>query len=346
MPVPDQDHQARPTLLERLQRALRDQITLPPRVHAFVSDYPVAVPAVAAAAGLLVGWTVLGAFLPPPWARQNGISGFGRLPGALAVGALAAVAASAVAVLTPRFRARTGRGRRARLAERVELGERVGSGGQRIAPASPETPQRANQPPQDAQVGIAPGAAPTRAVTSAAVPPVARIPAFDPRQGSSSGSPPPASTQPTEATASEAPESGWQPEHVHLGRTLSTRYLGPDARFYRTWLVYDDDGGLVGGSGLRARRTGEIETLELWFFQRDDAPDSADPPFVALATPRAAGRMDVPVITAVAGHHFTLKTGGLVLLALVVDAVPDDSGLAFRTLTLDLCATQKQDDQA
>jgi hypothetical protein len=135
---------------------------------------------------------------------------------------------------------------------------------------------------------------------------------------------------------------------MHLGRTVSTRYLGPDARFHRSWLVFEEDNSLVGGAGMRASRTpnGAL-LLELWLFDRHDASE-VEPPMVALATPAAAagavaaGWPESRVVAAVAGRHVTLETDALNLRGVIAEAVVDGTGMGFQTLTLDLSATRNQ----
>jgi hypothetical protein len=277
--------------------------------------------------------------------------------GAVTVGALAGLAAYAAVRVLPGLSVRTGRGSRQRLAGRTErtVLEHLAN----HAAPDPEPETRVPAVPRVVEPEARVPAVPR------VVEPKARVPAV-PRVVEPLPAVPRVDSGLVSAATSPVPAARWQPEHIHVGRTVSTRYLGPDSRFHRTWLVFDGEEHLVGGAGMRARRPGgEAECLEVWLFDRDESAVSADPPIVALATPRASdregsagrgdgvievigGRQDaeIPMVATVAGVRFSLVTDALVLRGVVVEALVDASGLAFRTLTLDLCATRKQSAEA
>jgi len=161
-------------------------------------------------------------------------------------------------------------------------------------------------------------------------------------------SPPPAPEKHLGGAAStSAPSAGpvpHRPESTLVGKTCNVCYRGPDPRFYRTWVVRDDAGALAGGMGLRSRRAGDVEGVEVWLFDRDAGADHPPAPALALVSPRASRRQDVrsalapaPVVPAVRGRRFALETPRLVLRGVVAASVSDEEQVLLRTLELDLC---------
>ncbi|MFQ5460431.1 MAG: hypothetical protein ACE5EL_06520 [Anaerolineae bacterium] len=135
-----------------------------------------------------------------------------------------------------------------------------------------------------------------------------------------------------------------RPESTVVGKTCNVCYRGPDPRFYRTWVVRDDAGALAGGMGLRSRRAGDVEGVEVWLFDRHAGADHPPAPALALVSPRASRRQDVrsalapaPVVPAVRGRRFALETPRLVLRGVVAASVSDEEQGLLRTLELDLC---------
>jgi len=137
----------------------------------------------------------------------------------------------------------------------------------------------------------------------------------------------------------------WRPQRVDLGRSFTARYHSGDERFYQTWLVYDERGGLVGGSGLQAHQIGSVNTLDLWFFKRDEEGDDVETPTVTIVS-LAASRDGVfrarlgrrTIVAAVPGQTCTLAAADLALDARIqaVDPDPDGEMLGLSALTLAL----------
>jgi hypothetical protein len=150
------------------------------------------------------------------------------------------------------------------------------------------------------------------------------------------GFPVPPSRTGTQGRIDVAPP--WRPVRIDLGDTVTARYDATDDRSYQTWLVYDERGGLIGGAGLQAQAIGGIQTLDLWFFERDEESDDPDTPMVTLVAHAAfddpvfrARLGDRTVVPAAPGQRTVLRTPNLLLEAHVRTAEPEP-GSAERSL--------------
>lgn len=141
------------------------------------------------------------------------------------------------------------------------------------------------------------------------------------------------------------PAPVWRPARVTLGQTIRAEYLADETPSIQSWLVYNQRGGLEGGAGLLVRPVGEVNTLDLWFSDRDDVDQTTKTPKVTLAARAAcndpvlhAWLADRRVVPAVPGETVTLETLDLVLDVTVeaVDPPPhaDDASLTAVTLAL------------
>ncbi len=137
----------------------------------------------------------------------------------------------------------------------------------------------------------------------------------------------------------------WRPERIDLGNTVTASYHTDDDRFYQTWLVYDERGGLIGGAGLQAQPIGNVNALELWFFERDEEGEDVETPIVTIVSHAAysdkvfrARLGDRNVIPAIPGQRTVLETTDLALEARIrsVDPEPDSTELNLSAVTLSL----------
>jgi hypothetical protein len=137
----------------------------------------------------------------------------------------------------------------------------------------------------------------------------------------------------------------WRPERIDLGATVTAHYQASDDRFYQTWLVYDERGGLLGGAGLQALDVGGATTLELWFFERDEEGEGAETPIVTIVSQHGYGDKmfrarlgNRRIVAAVPGQQVRLETADLVLrvhiLTVEPDAASDLPNLAAVSLSL------------
>jgi hypothetical protein len=136
----------------------------------------------------------------------------------------------------------------------------------------------------------------------------------------------------------------WMPQRMALGQSVKVRYDASEPAF-RSWLVYDAGGDLVGGAGLQGRMYGNVGTLDVWVFRRQDDSGAGVTPVVTIVTPAAcadpvfgarfAGRR---LLTAVPGETVSLDSDDLVLHVRVDSADPgqgaDERAIALVTLTL------------
>jgi hypothetical protein len=143
----------------------------------------------------------------------------------------------------------------------------------------------------------------------------------------------------------------WRPARIDLGDSARVEYDGADDRFFQTWLVYDERAGLVGSAGLKAQPVGSINTLDLWFFERDEEGEPHERPMVtllarpALSEPVLRARLrDRELLPAEPGARTTLHAGELALEVIVeaVEPDPEEEELALRHVRLRL--TPRRDD--
>lgn len=137
----------------------------------------------------------------------------------------------------------------------------------------------------------------------------------------------------------------WRPARIDLGTTVSARFEALDERFFETWLVYDERGGLVGGAGLQAQPVGSVNTLVLWLRARYDDDETTTAPRVTIIS-RAAyddtvlrKRLgDRNVIPAAPGQMVSLETMDLALDVQIrtVDPPPDRDEFNLRSIGLSL----------
>jgi len=125
----------------------------------------------------------------------------------------------------------------------------------------------------------------------------------------------------------------WHPSRIDLGDRIVVAPIASDPRFYRTWLIHDRGGGLVGGAGLRSQHVGAVETIEIWLFRRSAEDDDVETPTVLLVPESAHGDAvfrarlgDQEAIAALAGARACLESGDLALDVEVVEveAISDD----------------------
>jgi len=137
----------------------------------------------------------------------------------------------------------------------------------------------------------------------------------------------------------------WRPARARLDQVIRAHYHAHEAPAIQTWLVYDGKGDLVGGAGLLAQPIGEINTLDLWFSDRDKIDQTTKTPtatFVSRAAyqdpvlrARLGNRLLVP---AVPGQSVVLDTPYLRLDVTVESVEPpphaDDPSLSALALAL------------
>lgn len=144
----------------------------------------------------------------------------------------------------------------------------------------------------------------------------------------------------------------WRPDRIDIGQTLDVRYQEGDNPGILTWLVYGPRGALVGGAGLLAQPIGGINTLDLWFADRDDVDQTRKTPTVTFISQgayedpvlraRLADRRLVPVAP---GRRLRLETADLWLDVEIIAADPQDAGAhpSLRGLVLALTPHQRLD---
>jgi hypothetical protein len=137
----------------------------------------------------------------------------------------------------------------------------------------------------------------------------------------------------------------WRPARIELGETIDAQYHEAEHQAIHTWLVYDARGALVGGAGLLAQSIGEVNTLDLWFSDRDDVDQTARTPTVTFVSQSAfndpvlrARLSDRRLIPAIPGQTAKLETVDLWLEAevLAVDPAPESQHPSLIGLGLSL----------
>ena len=137
----------------------------------------------------------------------------------------------------------------------------------------------------------------------------------------------------------------WQPARVELGQTVDARYHIEDVQTIHTWLVYDPRGALVGGAGLMAQPIGGVNTLDLWFSDREDVDQTSRTPTLTFVTQRTfedpvlrARLSDRQLVPAVPGRSTRLETVDLLLEVEVIAVEPplEDGQPSLQALVLAL----------
>lgn len=137
----------------------------------------------------------------------------------------------------------------------------------------------------------------------------------------------------------------WQPARVELGQTVDARYHIEDVQTIHTWLVYDPRGALVGGAGLMAQPIGGVNTLDLWFSDREDVDQTSRTPTLTFVTQRTyedpvlrARLSDRRLVPAVPGRSARLETVDLLLEVEVIAVEPplEDGQPSLQALVLAL----------
>lgn len=144
----------------------------------------------------------------------------------------------------------------------------------------------------------------------------------------------------------------WRPNRIEIDQTVDARYLEGDTQSILTWLVYGSRGALVGGAGLLAQPIGGVNTIDLWFADRDDVDQTRKTPTVTFITLQAyqdpvlrARLADRRLMPAVPGRRLRLETAELWLDIEVIEAEPQDgaSHPSLRGLVLALTPHQRLD---
>lgn len=162
--------------------------------------------------------------------------------------------------------------------------------------------------------------------------------------------PAPAAARPAAAARSRGASGAppWRPARIELGETIDAQYHEAEHQAIHTWLVYDARGALVGGAGLLAQSIGDVNTLDLWFSDRDDVDQTARTPTVTFVSQRAfndpvlrARLSDRRLIPAIPGQIARLETVDLLLQAevLAVDPAPESQHASLIGLGLSLTPT-------
>ncbi|RIL08390.1 hypothetical protein DCC79_13930, partial [bacterium] len=132
---------------------------------------------------------------------------------------------------------------------------------------------------------------------------------------------------------------------VTLGQTIRAEYVADETPPIQSGLGYNQRGGLEGGAGLLVRPLGEVNTLDLWFSDRDDVDQTTKTPKITLASRAACDDpvlrpllADRRVVPAVPGETVVLETLDLVLDVTVESVEPpphaDEPSLTAITLAL------------
>jgi len=147
----------------------------------------------------------------------------------------------------------------------------------------------------------------------------------------------------------------WRPGRIDLGVPSVAEYDGSDDPFYLTWLIYDEQASLVGSAALKAVRVGSVTTLDLWFYERDEASDAVERPTITLVS-RAAAREPVlrarlgdrRLLEAIPDATASLAAGDLELDVRVLDVAPlnESDGLSLSRVRLGLTARRATGPQA
>ncbi|MBK7780540.1 MAG: hypothetical protein IPJ58_07065 [Ardenticatenia bacterium] len=152
------------------------------------------------------------------------------------------------------------------------------------------------------------------------------------------------------APSRQAP--AWRPNRIEIDQTVDARYLEGDTQSILTWLVYGSRGALVGGAGLLAQPIGGVNTIDLWFADRDDVDQTRKTPTVTFITTQAyqdpvlrARLADRRLMPATPGRRLRLETAELWLDIEVIDAEPQDGAAhpSLRGLVLALTPHQRLD---
>ena len=104
-------------------------------------------------------------------------------------------------------------------------------------------------------------------------------------------------------------------------------------RFYQTWLLYDEQGGLVGSAGVQDKPIGQVGTLVVWLRAQFDDDDRLAPPQLYIVSESAyldtmlrerLSDENSQVIPAEAGRVASLNAGQLALDVEVRGVRPSD----------------------
>lgn len=153
-------------------------------------------------------------------------------------------------------------------------------------------------------------------------------------------------------TISSRQAPAWRPDRIDIGQTLDVRYQEGDNPSILTWLVYGQRGGLVGGAGLLAQPIGGINTLDLWFADRDDVDQTRKTPTVTFISQTAyedpvlrARLADRRLVPAAPGRRLRLETADLWLDVEIIAAEPQEAAAhpSLRGLVLALTPHQRLD---
>lgn len=152
------------------------------------------------------------------------------------------------------------------------------------------------------------------------------------------------------ATSRQAPV--WRPNRIEIDQTVDARYREGDTQAILTWLVYSPRGALIGGAGLLAQPIGGVNTIDLWFADRDDVDQTRKTPTVTFITSPAyqdpvlrARLADRRLVPATPGRRLRLETAELWLDVEVIEADPQDLAAhpSLRGLVLALTPHQRLD---
>lgn len=153
-------------------------------------------------------------------------------------------------------------------------------------------------------------------------------------------------------TLSSRQAPAWRPNRIDMGQTVDARYQEGDNPSILTWLVYGPRGALVGGAGLLAQPIGGVNTLDLWFADRDDVDQTRKTPTVTFISQQAyedpvlrARLADRRLVPAAPGRRLRLETVDLWLDVEVIAADPAEAGThpSLRGLVLALTPHQRLD---
>ena len=152
------------------------------------------------------------------------------------------------------------------------------------------------------------------------------------------------------AASRQAP--AWRPNRIEIDQTVDARYQEGDTQSILTWLVYGSRGALIGGAGLLAQPIGGVNTIDLWFADRDDVDQTRKTPTVTFITTQVyqdpvlrARLSDRRLIPAVPGRRLRLETAELWLDIEVIEADPTDAAAhpSLHGLVLALTPHQRLD---
>jgi len=195
------------------------------------------------------------------------------------------------------------------------------------------------------------GAGPPDRAESPRSDPLARTQSMPAMPNQATATLPSASVQPPRgATSRQAPV--WRPNRIEIDQTVDARYREGDTQAILTWLVYSPRGALVGGAGVLAQPIGGVNTIDLWFADRDDVDQTRKTPTVTFITSTAyqdpvlrARLADRRLIPAMPGRRLRLETAELWLDVEVIEADPQDLAAhpSLRGLVLALTPHQRLD---